>query len=115
MTEAELLRAIQDLAKLYGWKFAHARPALTSRGWRTPLQGDAGFPDCVLLRERLIIAELKSDAGYISREQKQWLEAFRDAGIESYVWRPSHWPDAILDVLKRPVARPALRVVVEPD
>jgi hypothetical protein len=48
ITEAAFLRQVLDLAKLRGWRTAHFRPAQTSRGWRTAVQGDgAGFPDLV--------------------------------------------------------------------
>ena len=61
MTEREFQRAVVELARLMGWRVHHTRPALTRAGeWRTPIQGDAGFPDLVLCRPpRLILAELK--------------------------------------------------------
>jgi len=51
MTEQQLLDAIVQAAKLHGWMVAHFRPALTAKGWRTPMQGDPGFPDLVLARK----------------------------------------------------------------
>ena len=65
MTEREFQRAVVELARLMGWRVHHTRPALTRAGeWRTPIQGDAGFPDLVLCRPpRLILAELKRNAG----------------------------------------------------
>ncbi len=80
---------VLDRAAEHGWLRAHFRPAETKRGWRTPVSADGkGFPDLVLLRERLIVAELKAKYKKPSREQRQWLDAFRKAGVETYLWYP---------------------------
>jgi hypothetical protein len=90
MLEADLERTVVDAAKTLGWRVAHFRPAQNSRGnWRTPVAYDgAGFPDLVLVRDRLVVAELKSDKGRVSAAQQDWLNMFRAAGVETYVWRP---------------------------
>ncbi|MCJ7829360.1 MAG: VRR-NUC domain-containing protein [Dehalococcoidia bacterium] len=101
MTEEDFLKQVIDLAKLTGWRVAHFRPAQTARGWRTPVQGDgAGFPDLVLVRERVVYAELKSEKGKVSDAQWAWKDALQMAGKEIYVWRPSDW-DSIVEILKR--------------
>lgn len=96
MSEAELLRQVLELATMLGWSGAHFRPALTSRGWRTPVQGPlgAGFPDLVLVnvrRRRVLFVELKSDAGKVSADQAAVLAALKEAGAETRVWRPRDW------------------------
>lgn len=90
-TEDGFLGWVLDLAKLHGWRVAHFRPALTARGWRTPVQADgAGFPDLVLVRgEQLIFAELKSERGRLSDEQRAWLDALGQTAATCCVWRPS--------------------------
>jgi hypothetical protein len=69
---------------------------------------DAGFPDLVLARPpRLIVAELKTEAGRVTLAQQGWLDDFATVGsdlaamlasrgvhvarpaVETYVWRPS--------------------------
>lgn len=52
-----------------------------------------GFPDLLLIRPpRLIVAELKTETGRLSADQKLWLENFRNIPmVEAYVWRPSDW------------------------
>jgi hypothetical protein len=101
MTEDDFLESIIDLAHVYGWKVFHARAARTGKGWRTPVQGDgAGFPDLVLVRERVIFAELKTDKGKLSELQEDWTLALNTAVQEVYVWHPSDW-DRIVEVLKR--------------
>ena len=103
MTEAELQAAIVDLAHLLGWRVAHFRAAKTSKGWRTPVQGDAsGFVDLVLVRPakgpsilpvggRVIFAELKGDRGRISPDQQAWADAIKAAGGEHHFWWPTAW------------------------
>ena len=101
--EATFQAQIIDLAHLQGWLAHHTRPAQNRRGqWGTPIQGDAGFPDLVLVRAgHLIIRELKREGAKASPEQRVWLEALEGVGhIETGIWRPSDWPD-IERVLKR--------------
>lgn len=93
ITEAAFQAQVIELAHLFGWRVAHFRPALTKHGWRTPVSADGkGFPDLVLVRrKRLIFAELKSQRGRLSPEQRDWWEALTHVA-EAYVWRPSDWP-----------------------
>ena len=98
MTEREFQRAVVELARLMGWRVHHTRPALTRAGeWRTPIQGDAGFPDLVLCRPpRLILAELKRVGGKPTAEQQAWLEALQAcAGVECYLWTPADWETVV--------------------
>jgi hypothetical protein len=88
----ELQKAIIELARRLGWKVAHTPPIATERGWRTAVAADGkGFPDLVLVRDRVIVAEVKGDSDRLRPEQKQWLSAFRMAGIPAHVWTPQSW------------------------
>lgn len=90
--EATFQSTVVDYARTLGWMVAHFRPAMTSKGWRTPVTADgAGWPDLVLLRERLVVAELKGSSGQLRAEQRRWIEALRRAGVETYVWFPTCW------------------------
>jgi hypothetical protein len=91
MPERDLQDAVIKLGRLYGWRTAHFRPAMTKYGWRTPVQGDGkGFPDTILVRgDRFIVAELKAERGTVAPEQQAWLDDWRQVGAEVYVWRPS--------------------------
>ena len=105
MTEADLQSAVMDAARILGWRRAHFRPAQTSKGWRTPVSGDGkGFPDLVLVRERVLFVELKGHGGRVSPEQHAWLEALDRAGAECYLWTPSSWTSGEIErVLKEKV------------
>lgn len=93
MTEADYVTRIIDTAHTLGWHVAHFRPARTSRGWRTPMQGDPGFPDLVLARNgRVLLVEIKTNRGRIRHQQRAWLDAL---GPHATVWRPRDWPDVL--------------------
>jgi len=102
-SESEFQKAVIELAHANGW-LAHAeRPAMNKAGnWRTPIQGDKGFPDLVLTRYGdLVIAELKTQKGTLPPAQRDWLAVLQTVpGIQVYVWRPKDWP-VIEDVLRR--------------
>ena len=100
-TEAGFQEAVMALAHTQGWLVAHFRPARTDQGWRTPVAAEgAGFPDLVLVRDRVIFAELKTERGRVRPEQQRWLDALAGAGAEAVLWRPSDW-ETIVDVLAR--------------
>jgi hypothetical protein len=84
--EAQLLTKIRRLALDNGWLFHHVR---NSRGC------DPGFVDicCVKPGQPLLMAELKSRTGKLTREQEQWLAFLRHAqGVQADLWRPADWP-----------------------
>lgn len=90
VNEKALQNAVIELAKLYGWRVHHGRPAQMPSGkWATPIQGHAGFPDLVLVRPPdLLFIELKSAIGRTSPQQDEWLADLAAAGAEVHVWRP---------------------------
>ncbi len=86
-----------SLARHLGWRCAHFRPAMDSKGkWKTAVQGDGvGFPDLVLIRhDKLIFAELKSLNGKVSDEQARWLVDLAACNVTmSTIWRPSDYDE----------------------
>lgn len=97
MTETDFQAGVIEYARLTGWRTAHFRPAMTDKGWRTPVAGDGkGFPDLVLVHEKrglLLVRELKSDRGRLTPEQDLWLKALASAGVDVGVWRPKDLPE----------------------
>lgn len=100
--EGEFTDQVLEMAKLFGWRSAHFRPARTAAGWRTPVSGDGkGFPDLVLLRGPvLLIRELKTINGDASPEQIAWGLAFVAAGVDYCIWTTDDW-QLIEDTLRR--------------
>ena len=101
--EAGFQRQVIQLAHTFGWLVQHTRPAKQGDRWLTPIAGDAGFPDLVLVHpERgIIYAELKSDKGAVSDAQHKWGRAIRDAGGEWRLWRPKDLDDIVLRLQRR--------------
>jgi len=103
MPEEDFLEAVLRLAKLYGWRSFHARPAMTAKGPRTAVAGDGvGFPDLVLVhpRHRVMFVELKRDGGDLAPEQGVWQRALIDAGAACHVWWPALLDNLVLAVLQ---------------
>ena len=95
--ESELQHAVVELAHLRGWLVAHFRPArLESGRVITPVSADgAGFPDLVLVRDRVLFVELKSERGRLAPAQELWRDRLLQADAVWHVWRPADWPDLI--------------------
>lgn len=91
MTEREWQSQVVKAARLLGWTTYHTHDSRRS---------EPGWPDLALVRDRLVMAELKTDTGRLSAAQERWLDLLTGAGIEAYVWRPRDI-DQVLAVLKR--------------
>ncbi len=101
ISEKDWQRQVTDAAEMFRWTWAHFRPAMTSKGWRTPVSGPmgAGFPDLILCRgDRLLLVELKSQDGRLTPDQRRVLELLGQA-VPVYTWRPTDLP-AVLEVLR---------------
>lgn len=85
-TEYECETTIIEAAKLGGWLVHAERPARSNRGWRTPIRGDAGWPDLVLVGHgRVVVLELKRRPNQVTDDQGRWLEALRRAMVDARV------------------------------
>lgn len=117
MNEAEFLSQVVKLAHMYGWLCSHQRPAWTSKGFRTALQGDPGALDLLLAHpERgLIFAELKVGKNKPTKAQEKWLWVLNEIAVSAshvsygssepvafpvrvYVWRETQLQE-IADIL----------------
>ena len=84
-SEKQFQQAVIDFAILKGWKYYHTYNSRRS----VP-----GFPDLVLVRERVIFVELKREGGKLTEAQHEWCAAISHAkNGEVYIWRPSDWPE----------------------
>lgn len=94
VTEAQFTNLVLDVARLFGWRAHHQRPAFERGKYRSAIQGDVGFVDLVLCNgQRVIFAELKVGKNRPTDAQTRWLTDLREAGQEVYVWRPDDWPE----------------------
>lgn len=110
MTEAQLQQAVIECARTLGWRVAHFRPALTEKGWRTPVEGDGvGFPDLLMVHPSNGMAvyaiELKAEGKHPTVEQQLWLDHLESAGCFTDVWRPADWTSGRVEKLLRESSR----------
>jgi hypothetical protein len=97
MSETDLQRTIIDACKIYGFKVSHFRPAKTERGWRTPVQGDAGFPDLAIAGHgHLLLAELKIGRGKLRPDQAMWRLEIPSANYR--LWTDLNLPEALAEL-----------------
>lgn len=115
----KLQKAIVETARRHGWTVAHFTQVKTEYGWRVPVSADGkGFPDLILVRDRLVAVEVKGDGDSMRPDQKKWQSALLMAGVEYHIWTPKKWiegeieellsarvkPDDVVDLLR--VTRP---------
>lgn len=83
--ERDWERTVTEYAKLRHWDLRyHTQRSIGS---------ESGFPDWVLVRERIVYVELKGDGGRARPAQQAWHNGLRAAGGEAYIWWPGDWPD----------------------
>ena len=100
MNEHELQRTLIEAAQWYGFRVAHFRPARTEHGWRTPVEGDAGFVDLVLAHPSgpVFAWELKAASGRLTNDQQAWAEALGGGHVVPMRWnviRPKTLDEAL--------------------
>ena len=88
---------VQDLAHVHGWTFWHDNdPTINGRG----------FPDLLLIRERVIWRELKvrdpfGRANTIDVYQKAFLSRLALAGADAAVWTyPDSWEELVKELAR---------------
>ena len=96
----KLQKGIIDLAHRYGFIAAHFTAVKTDYGWRVPVSADGrGFPDLIMVRERLIAVEVKGDGDTLRPDQKRWQAALRMANVEYHVFTPAMWVDGTIEAI----------------
>ena len=79
MTEKQFQSDVIRYAKKRGWIHFHCYDCR-----RSP----EGFPDLVLVRNKVLFRELKTDRGRLTEPQKAWGQKLTAAGADYAVWRP---------------------------
>ncbi len=95
----QLFNSKKGLAPMLGWRLCYH--TLRSKG------SQSGFPDRVLVRDRVIFAELKREKGVVTDAQRDWLDGLAAAHAEVYLWRPSDLDEIakILAARSRPMPK----------
>lgn len=86
-TELQCEATIIEAARRFGWLVHGERPARAADGsYSTPIKGDPGWPDLVLVRNgELIVRELKRLGNKPTQAQLDWLAALRLAGVDAEI------------------------------
>ena len=81
-------RQVLELARLHRWAAYHPYDSRRS---------EAGWPDLAMCRPpRLLLVELKSTTGRLSKAQRRWLDLLGACpGVEVYCWRPADWDEVV--------------------
>ena len=85
-SEKDFQQQVVDLARLNHWMVYHTADSRRSY---------PGFPDLVMVRGPMLLAlELKTEAGKVTVQQQEWIDALQKVRIVSAdIARPHHWPD----------------------
>ncbi len=98
----ELQKSVITFARSKRWHCVHFPSVETKQGWRTGVAADAkGWPDIILVRDRLVAIEIKGDGDSLSAEQREWGDRLQRAGVEYYVVRPKDWRNGTVDEILR--------------
>ena len=89
MNEKEFMQQVTDAARKLGWKVYHTYDSRRS---------EPGFPDLVLVKDRILFRELKRNGMMVTPAQSEWGFAIVMCGGDWRVWTPEDW-DEIVDEL----------------
>lgn len=104
--ELQCERTIIEAARIAGWRIHGERAAMNRSGrYATPIKGDRGFPDLILVRDgEMIAVELKRKPNKVEADQKAWLNALDDVpGVTALVVFVPEQMDAFIATLFRKV------------
>lgn len=90
VSEKDFMAAVIAYAKGNGWLIYHTYLSRRSA---------AGYPDITAVKcGVLVFAELKVGTNQPTANQKTWLEELDKCSsscVETYLWRPSDWPEIV--------------------
>lgn len=92
LSERDWQETVMQVLRAHNWLVYHTYDSRRSQ---------PGFPDIIAVRGwRILAIELKKARGRVTREQREWLDAFAATGhAEPYVWRPRDW-DTITRIVR---------------
>lgn len=90
MSERQLQNQVRELCTRLGLVVEHVEDSRRGRTWC------AGWPDLVIVGNRVIYRELKREGGALSAEQRTVGAALERAGADWAVWRPRHLLDGTI-------------------
>ena len=89
LSEHYFRKAVTAYAESHGWIwYGVDRTATRQVDGSYRGLGPSGFPDLVLVRGKVLYAELKAERGSTSADQKMWLARLSKAGAKTAIWKP---------------------------
>ena len=86
--EKDFTKIVIAYAELCGWYCYH----VTNVHGRLRGQTSVGFPDLVLVKDKVLYRELKVGKNKLTKAQKAWGKRLQEAGQDWAVWRyDDHW------------------------
>jgi hypothetical protein len=92
VTEKAFQSDVMRVAKMLGWLCYHTFDSRRSA---------SGFPDLVLVRERVLFRELKVGKNKLSQSQELWRDSIMDTGGDWAEWRETDMDDIVADLSRR--------------
>ena len=89
---------VVELAELCGWMVYH----VTNVKGQLRNSSSVGFPDLVLVRDRVLFRELKTGRNRTTEAQDLWIASLGKAEANVGVWTPGDW-DEIQETLMHPL------------
>ena len=89
MTEKQFQSHVLRYAKKRGWQAYHTYDSRRS---------EPGFPDLVLVRNKVLFRELKTDTGRLTDAQKAWGQRLTTAGADYAIWRPKQLQEIFISL-----------------
>jgi hypothetical protein len=81
MPEKDLLASVREMAEMLGYLIYHTHDSRRS---------ESGWPDVAIVGHgRFLVRELKRQSGVVTPDQKAWLAALAEAGVDGGIWRPA--------------------------
>ena len=89
--ERDFSIAVREYAEAHNWKchYMMVSATRTASGNYKGL-GPPGFPDLFMVRgKQIVAAELKSETGSTTPDQRAWLTALAEVpGVSTFIWKP---------------------------
>ena len=104
--EEDCVDTIAEAAQVLGFLVHHSRPARTAKGWRTPIQGNAGFVDLVIVGHgKSWFIEAKRRPLKPTPEQMLWATEMIKAGLDARLVFVPEESEALIAEMKAHYAR----------
>ena len=89
INEKKFQSRVVQAANMFGWMCYHTYDSRRS---------NPGFPDLVLVRDKVLFRELKTDKGRLTTAQKSWGDNLTKAGSDYDVWRPKDMDEIVKEL-----------------